>query len=225
MNGFFLNRAIPNVPRHGTQLLNRSKRRRVATGSEFQEQVRQLGKLITQFDQMPEGPPKAACKELVQLLMDVHGTGLDRIMEIVFESQGPGPAIVDELGRDSVTSSLLLLYSLHPQPLETRVQQAVDRMRPRLRKLSCSVDLEGLTDGVVQVRVAAASHSCGSSSQDIRAIVEDAIFELAPDVASLEILGLEEPSTSGFVALESLLGHGLVSAPQNAHALTTEGAD
>jgi Fe-S cluster biogenesis protein NfuA len=197
----------------------------VATGSEFQEQVRQLGKLITQFDEMPEGPQKTACKELVQLLMDVHGAGLDRIMEIVFESEGPGPAIVDQLGQDTVTSSLLLLYSLHPQDLETRVLQAIDRMRPRLRKLSCSVDLAGINEGVVQVRIAAASHSCGSSSKDIRAIVEDGIFELAPDVASLEILGLEEPSSSGFVALESLIGNSLVAPAHPTHSITTEGAD
>ena len=197
----------------------------MATGSEFQEQVRQLGQLITQFDQMPEGPQKAACKALVQLLMDVHGAGLYRMMEIVFESNGPGPAIVDELGRDTVTSSLLLLYSLHPQDLETRVQRAIDRIRPRLRKLSCAVDLAGVVEGAVQVRIAAAGHSCGSSSKDIRAIVEEGIFELAPDVVSLEILGLEEPSSSGFVALESLIGHGLVASPHTAHALTTEGAD
>jgi Fe-S cluster biogenesis protein NfuA len=197
----------------------------VATGSEFQEQVRQLGKLVADFDQMPDSPQKTACKQLVQLLMDVHGAGLDRIMEIVFESKGPGPAIVDELGRDSVTSSLLLLYSLHPQDLETRVHQAIDRMRPRLRKLSCGVDLAAIAEGAVEVRVSVAGHSCGSSSKDIRAIVEEGIFECAPDVASLAILGLEEPSNSGFVALESLIGHGLVASAHPAHSLTTDGAD
>jgi hypothetical protein len=207
------------------RLWNRSIRRRVATGSEFQEQVRQLGKLITQFDQMPEGPPKAACKELVQLLMDVHGAGLDRIMEIVFESAGPGPVIIDKLGNDTITSSLLLLYSLHPLDLETRVHQAIDRMRPRLRKLSCSVELAEIVEGAVQVRVTAGGHSCGSSSKDIRAIVEECVFELAPDVTSLDILGLEEPSNSGFVALESLIGHGPVASAHSAHALTPDGAD
>ncbi|HMG87510.1 MAG TPA: NifU family protein [Terracidiphilus sp.] len=197
----------------------------MAIGSEFQEQVRQLGKLITQFDQMPDGPPRTACKELVQLLMDVHGAGLDRIMEIVFESDGPGPAIIDKLGNDTVTSSLLLLYSLHPQDLETRVQQSVDRMRPRLRKLSCSVELAGIIEGAVQVRVTAGGHSCGSSSKDIRTIVEECVFELAPDIVSLEVLGLEEPSNSGFVALESLIGHSVVAPAHNARSLTTEGAD
>ena len=157
--------------------------------------------------------------------MDVHGAGLDRIMEIVFESDGPGPAIIDKLGNDTVTSSLLLLYSLHPLDLETRVQKAVDLMRPRLRKLSCSVELVSIADGAVQARVTQGGHSCGSSSNDIRAIVEECVFELAPDVASLEILGLDEPSNSGFVALETLIGHGPVTSAHNAHALSTEGAD
>ena len=93
----------------------------MANGTEFQEQVRQLGQLIAQFDQMPDNPEKTACKQLVQLLMDVHGAGLDRIMEIVFETEPAGPAIIDKLGQDAVTSSLLLLYSLHPDDLETRV--------------------------------------------------------------------------------------------------------
>jgi Fe-S cluster biogenesis protein NfuA len=197
----------------------------VAIGSEFQEQVRQLGKLITQFDEMPDSAQKTTCKELVQLLMNVHGAGLDRIMEIVFESDAIGPAIIDKLGNDPVTGSLLLLYSLHPQDLETRLRQAIERMRPRLRKLSCSVELASVIDGAVEVRVTVGGHSCGSSFNDIRAIVEESVFELAPDINSLRVIGLEEPSNSGFVALESLIGHRLVVSANSTHALTTEGAD
>ena len=197
----------------------------MANGSEFQDQVRQLGKLITQFDQMPEGPQKTACTKLVHLLMDVHGAGLERIMEIVFESSGTGPAIIDELGRDAITSSLLLLYSLHPDDLETRVHKAMERMRPRLRKVSCSADLVRVEEGAVQIRLTTGGHSCGSSAKDVRSIVEECIYELAPDVSSLEILGLEDPSPSGFVALESLMGHSLTATAHNAHVLVTEGAD
>jgi len=197
----------------------------VATGSEFQDQVRQLGELITQFDGMPESPQKTACKELVHLLMEVHGAGLERIMEIAFESSGTGAAIIDELARDTITSSLLLLYSLHPDDLETRVNKAMERMRPRLRKVSCGADLTRIDAGAVQIRVTTNGHSCGSSAKDVRAIVEEGIYELAPDVASLEILGLEEPSPSGFVALETLMGHGLLAAAHNVPARQTEGAD
>jgi len=195
----------------------------VANGISFQEQVRELGKLIGQFDQMPEGPQKRACKELVQLLMDVHGAGLDRIMELIFESGTGGGALIDKLGQDSIAGSLLLLYSLHPDDLQARVEKAIQLMRPRLRKLACTAELVRVGEDVVQVRITTTGHSCGSSSKDIKAIVEDCIFEFAPDVTSLEVLGLEEPTPTGFVALESLLGSSLVGAVRNAHALQTGG--
>ncbi len=180
---------------------------------DFQEQVKQLGNLIAQFENLPDGPQKTAAKELVQLLMDVHGAGLERMMEIVFESGVAGPDLIDKLGQDSITGSLLLLYSLHPDDLETRVQKAIERLRPRLRKLACNIELARANEGNVQVQLAKAGHSCGSSSNDLKAIVEDGIYEFAPDVVTLEILGLEEPGASGFVALESLLGQQVVAAP------------
>lgn len=202
----------------------------MANGSEFQEQVRQLGNLIGQFDHIPDGPQKTACKELLQLLMDVHGAGLERIMEIVFESGStgpalPGPALIDKLGQDSIAGSLLLLYSLHPDDMETRVQKAMERMRPRLRKLACTAELLSAEAGVVQVRLTTTGHSCGSSSKDLRAIVEDCVYEMAPDVVSLEILGLEEPSPTGFVTLESLLSHSLVAVVPHAQSLHAEATD
>ncbi len=191
--------------------------------SVFREQVSRLGKLIAQFDNLPDGPEKAAGRELVQLLMDVHGAGLDRMMEIIFESAGP--AIVDKLGKDSIAGSLLLLYSLHPDHLETRVRMALERMRPRLRKAACTVELESVIDGAVRIHLTATGHSCGSSAKDLRKIVEDGVYEFAPDVNALEIRGLEEPSAAGFVALDSLLGHALVPAGAGAQSLQTEGAD
>jgi Fe-S cluster biogenesis protein NfuA len=183
----------------------------VANDEEFQEQIRQLGKLVAQFDQLPDSAAKSAGRELVQLLMDVHGRGLERAMEIVFGAGNFAPGIIDKLGRDPIVGNLLLLYSLHPDELETRVQKAVERMSPRLRKLSCTVELERVHESSVRVRLTTSGHSCGSSAGDIRSIVEDGIYEFAPDVTSLEIAGLEETTPAGFVALESLLGQRLVT--------------
>jgi Fe-S cluster biogenesis protein NfuA len=197
----------------------------VANDSEFQEQVRQLGKLVAQFDELPDGATKTAARDLVQLLMDVHGRGLERVMEIVFDSGDSGPKTIDKLGRDSIVGNLLLLYSLHPDGLEARVQSALDRIRPRLRKLACTIALEHVQEGAVQVRLATSGHSCGSSTKDLRSIVEDGMFEFAPDVTSLEIVGLEEPTPAGFVTLESLLGHQFAGADSSVRVLEREGGD
>jgi Fe-S cluster biogenesis protein NfuA len=192
----------------------------VTNGEEFQEQIRQLGKLVAQFDELPNSAAKSASRELVQLLMDVHGRGLERAMEIVFDAGNFAPGIIDKLGQDPIVGNLLLLYSLHPDELETRVQKAVERMRPRLRKLSCTVELEHVHESSVCVRLTTSGHSCGSSAGDIRSIVEDGMYEFAPDVTSLEIAGLEE-TTAGFVTLESLLGQRLVTV---GNPTITEGA-
>ena len=197
----------------------------MANDGEFQERVRQLGKLVAQFDELPDGATKTAARELVQLLMDVHGRGLERVMEIVFDSGDSGPTIINKLGQDSIVGKLLLLYSLHPDRLEARIQSALDRIRPRLRKLACTIELENLQEGAVQVRLATSGHSCGSSTKDLRAIVEDSMFEFAPDVTSLEILGLEELTPVGFVTLESLLGQKLTGAYSSVRALEREGGD
>jgi Fe-S cluster biogenesis protein NfuA len=197
----------------------------VANDGEFQEQVRQLGKLVAQFDQLPDSDAKAAGKELVQLLMDLHGSGLERAMEIIFDAGNFAPGIIEKLGQDPIVGNLLLLYSLHPDELETRVHKAVERMRPRLRKLACTVELERVHENSVRVRLTTSGHSCGSAAGDIRSIVEDGIYEFAPDVTTLEIAGLEEPTPAGFVTLESLLGQRFAGAASTGHSLEREGVD
>jgi Fe-S cluster biogenesis protein NfuA len=197
----------------------------VTIDGEFQEKVQQLGKLVAQFDQLPDSAAKVAGRELVQLLMDVHGRGLERVMEIIFTSGDHlAPGIIDRLGRDPIVGNLLLLYSLHPDGLEARVRTAVERLRPRLRKLACSIELESISEGSVQVRLTS-GHSCGSSTRDLQSIVEEAIYEAAPDLASLKIQGLEEQTPAGFVALESLLGQHLVGTASSARAQERNGAD
>ena len=189
---------------------------------EFQGKMRQLGTLVGELDQMPGGGSKVAARELVQLLMEVHRTGLERMMEVVFQA-GTGAssaAIIDRLGQDPIVRNLLLLYSLHPDDLETRVLRALDVARARLRKLDGRVDLVSFHEGAVQLRLHTSGHSRGSTIKDLRAIVEGAIYDLAPDVTSLTILAPEEESSSGFVPLQSLLKHTMA-----VHGAGVDGAD
>ena len=180
---------------------------------EFQEKMRRLGTLVGEIDQVPAGGSKVATRELVQLLMEVHRSGLERIMELVFqtgnESGMSGGAIIDRLGQDPIVRNLLLLYSLHPDDLETRVLRALDIARTRLRKFDSRLELVSLHEGAVQLRLQASDRPRGSTIRDLRAMVEGAIYDLAPDLISLTILAPEEDSSSGFVPLESLLKHSL----------------
>jgi len=184
----------------------------VARDAEFQEKIRQLGQMVARLDQLPDGECRVVAKELVQLLMDLHGAGLERVLEVIFESGDQGQRIIDKLGQDPLAGSLLLLYSLHPDDMETRVQTAVERLRPRLRKLACTIDSVEVRDGAVRLTVTPSGHGCGSSLGEVRSLVEDVLYELAPDLTSLEIPGLEQPAPTGFVSLDSLIGKQLAPA-------------
>jgi hypothetical protein len=196
----------------------------VDSEKEFQEKMRRLGTVVGELDQVPGGGSKVSARELVQLLMEVHRSGLERIMELVFqsgsESGTSGGVIVDRLGQDPIVRNLLLLYSLHPDDLETRVLRALDLARVRLRKFDSRVELVSLHEGAVQLRIHTSGHARGSTIKDLRAIVEGAIYDLAPDLMSLTILAPEEESSSGFVPLQSLLKQSMV-----VHSAGVDGAD
>ena len=191
----------------------------MAGEKEFQQKMRQLGSLVGDLDQMPGGGSKVAARELVQLLMDIHGTGLERIMELIFES-ADGEAMIGKLGQDPIVGNLLLLYSLHPENIETRVLKALDTVGPRLRKLDSRVELVSLRDGVVQLQLRTSGHVHGSSATKLRSFIEESIYEFAPDLESLTILGLEDEDASGFVTLDSLMNN-----PTAVPALAAPGRD
>ena len=191
----------------------------MASEKEFRKKIQQLGTLVGELNE-PESNSKIAAREIVQLLMEVHGAGLERIMELVFESGDHGEAIINRLAQDPIARNLLLLYSLHPDDLETRILKALDDVKTRLRKHNGDVEVVSIHEGTVQLRLLISGHACGSTTKNLQSIVEESIYELAPDLTSLMILGSEDESASGFVPLENLLKHSL-AAP----ALSTRGAE
>jgi Fe-S cluster biogenesis protein NfuA len=196
----------------------------VADGRDFREDMQRIGGLVQEMESIADPAIRAATKGLVQSLMDLHGAALEKALGIVAEAGEPGMSIIDRLGRDSLVSSVLLLYGLHPEELETRVVQAVDKVRPQLRKQGCEVVLLGVNDGAIRLRVETGSHTCGSTAKTVHATLEGAMYDAAPDLTSLVIKGLEEKPASGFVSLDKLMG-GAVADIHAPAALEPSGAD
>ena len=115
--------------------------------------MQRIGGLVQEIESIADPAVRAATKDLVQSLMDLHGAALEKALDIVADAGEPGLHIIDRLGRDSLVSSVLILYGLHPENLETRVVKAVDRIKPQLRKQGCEVELLDVSDGAIRVRV------------------------------------------------------------------------
>lgn len=172
---------------------------------EFQVKVQRIGELVGELEKISDAEARISAKALVQLLLDLHAAGLERVMEIVARNGDSGQRTIDDLGRDSLVSSLLVLYGLHPLDLEDRVVQAVEKVQPRVRKGGGELELLGIEGGVVRLHLQVTGHACGSTGKTLKATVEDALYEAAPDVGQLLIEGLEEPAGSnGFVPLGKL---------------------
>ena len=181
---------------------------------DFREDMQRIGGLVQEIESIADPAVRAATKGLVQSLMDLHGAALEKTLDIVADAGEPGMNIIDRLGRDSLVSSVLILYGLHPEDLQTRVVKAVDRVRPQLRKQGCEVELVSVDDGAIRLRVETGSHTCGFTAKTLQATLEGAMYDAAPDLTSLAIEGFEEKPASGFVALDKLLGGGSGSQMQ-----------
>ena len=114
---------------------------------DFQQRVQKIGGLVHDLETIADPASRAAAKELVQLLMDLHGAGLERILDIVFESGDAGAKIIDELGQDPLVSSLLVLYGLHPDELQTRVERKIEQIGSKLHKMGAEVKLVSINGG------------------------------------------------------------------------------
>jgi Fe-S cluster biogenesis protein NfuA len=173
----------------------------------FQVKVQRIGELVGELENIADAEVRASAKALVQLLLDLHGAGLERVMEIVAKNDEAGQRTIDVLGRDALVSSLLVLYGLHPLDLESRVAQAVERVRPQVRKGGGELDLLGIESGVVRLQLQVTGHGCASTGKTLQKLVEDSLYEAAPDMNGLRIEGLDEqPGSSGFVPLGKLGG-------------------
>ncbi|MGO8796796.1 MAG: NifU family protein [Candidatus Sulfotelmatobacter sp.] len=197
----------------------------VADNRDFRDDMQKIGDLVHEIESIADPAARAKSKELVQSVMDLHGAAFDRTMEIVAEAGEAGMSIIERLGRDSLVSSVLVLYGLHPDDIETRVEKAVERMRPQLRKQGCEVELLGAAGGAIRLRVEVGSHTCGSTAKTVQAALEGAIYDAAPDLSSLQIEGLQEKPSSGFVALGKLAGTPSLPQTNSTMILETQGVD
>jgi Fe-S cluster biogenesis protein NfuA len=172
----------------------------------FRSQMQRVEGLIQAVDRFPDPAARATTQEIIQTLLDYHGAGLARIFEHLAEAGETGQAVRARLAEDELVGSLLLLYGLHPLDLETRVRQALERVRPLLRSHGGNVELLGIAGGAVQLRMEGSCHSCPSSAATLRHTIEEAIYAAAPDVTAVEVDGAETPGpgTASFVPVEQV---------------------
>ena len=113
-------------------------------------------------------------------------------MEIVAKDGETGQRTIDELGHDPLVSSLLVLYGLHPLDLESRVDAGRGESSSACVKGGGELELLGIDGSAVRLQLHVTGHACGSTGKTLKPMVEEALYEAAPDSAGLLIEGLDE---------------------------------
>jgi len=137
-------------------------------------------------------------EELVRLVADLYGAGLERLLTIVDDAGHVDDEVLAALAADDVVASLLLVHGLHPYDVTTRVEQALEGVRPYLGSHGGDVELLEVSDeGVVRLRLLGSCDGCPSSSVTLKLAVEGAIEAAAPEITTIEV---DEPTADTSVA-------------------------
>ena len=156
----------------------------------WRERLRRVDGLLQEIDHFKDPQSRTQTRVIVQTHMDLHGAALEKILGRIAATGAGGLAMIDELARDDLISSLLLLYGLHPLDLETRVRQGLADARPTLQTHGGGVELLSIDAGVVRLRFSSAGDGPPPLALTLKQAIEAAIYEKAPEVVSIELEGL-----------------------------------
>jgi Fe-S cluster biogenesis protein NfuA len=180
----------------------------MANDPSLSQQVQRIAEIVEQIESTADPNLRAMAQELLESLMALHGAALERMLEIAFASGDAGQKIVRECGQDDMVSSVLVLYGIHPDDLRTRVERAVEKLKPMLASHSAQAELVAIDDnGAARLRLNWTAHGCGSSAASVKSSLEAAVQDAAPDASSVLIEEIGAPqASSGFVPLAQLAG-------------------
>jgi len=158
-------------------------------------------------------------EELVRLITDLYGSGIERIMEILYEAGRLDDDLLASLAGDELVSGLMVVHGLHPYSVNQRVEDALEGVRPYLGTHGGDVELLEVTDeGVVRLRLLGSCDGCPSSSVTLSLAVEGAIMTAAPEVITIEVEEAtpkaKEPG--GLISVDSLMSRLKVDTPSGA---------
>jgi Fe-S cluster biogenesis protein NfuA/nitrite reductase/ring-hydroxylating ferredoxin subunit len=153
--------------------------------------IQRVEELTAQVEQLPDPIARRTAEDLLSAVIEMYGQGLTRIVEVLEEEEGAG-AVKQKLAEDGVVGSLMLIHDLYPVPVEDRVTEALDNVRPYMESHGGNVELVSLENGVLRLRLEGSCDGCPASSSTLELAIKTALDETAPDLLGIEVEGLEQ---------------------------------
>jgi Fe-S cluster biogenesis protein NfuA/nitrite reductase/ring-hydroxylating ferredoxin subunit len=167
------------------------------TPASAEDLVGRVQELQAQLDSTGDPATREVAEALVSAVVQMYGAGLEKIFNALADHGEAGEQIAAGLAEDADVGSLLLIHDLHPIPLETRVTEALEKVRPYMESHGGNVELLSLEEGVARIRLQGSCSDCKASSATLELAIKQALEEAAPDLWGLEVEGINEDPTTG----------------------------
>ncbi len=145
----------------------------------------QLNILLESIEQHPEEAVRNHVRALVYTLLDLHHGALQRMVEIV-SAQPTGNEILQELTNDELVQAVLMVHDLMAQPLETRIEAALQIAREQLKIYGADIELVEVKSGVAHLRLLGGASTANVSTTILKAEIEHALHQHTPDLLNVE---------------------------------------
>jgi Fe-S cluster biogenesis protein NfuA/nitrite reductase/ring-hydroxylating ferredoxin subunit len=159
---------------------------------EPEQLIARVQELTGRLEDLEDAACRELAEELTRAVVQMYGAGLERIVELIDDEETRGRLAADEL-----VAGLLMIHDLYPVPLEERVMQALDSVRPYMESHGGNIELLGFEDGIVKLRLEGSCKSCRASSSTLELAVRQALQEAAPDLLGMDVEGVVEEEHAG----------------------------
>jgi hypothetical protein len=164
-----------------------------ANGSLSKESIAKIDELVREVQALADPRARDLAVELVQVVMNLHTTALERMLEVAAAS---APEMAGAMAADDAVSRVLLLHGLHPDDFDTRLARAIDHLQRFFDSRGAGLEVLDARPELVQVRF---------TGKAARRTIEDVIYEMAPEIGEVIVEITGEEHEAGFVPLASLL--------------------
>jgi hypothetical protein len=160
-----------------------------APDSSFAARQAGIARLVAELERAPDAGASRAAHELVAATLALHAEGLGRLLALLAQAGPTAQAVVEQWMREDVGRGLLLLHGLHPLSLGQRLERGLDAARRVAAEAGCVLEALGSSDTAVSLRIQAGEREV--HSERLRADLEAAVLDWAPEIERIQIHGLE----------------------------------
>ncbi len=140
--------------------------------------MKRIDDLLQEIERFKDPQAQTQTRQIVQALMDFHSAAVERMLEKIAATGEEGLRTIDTIAQDDLVASVLLLYGLHPLDLEARVQQGLQKALPYIHSHGGNVELLGIDESIVRLRLHGSCHGCPSSAQTLKQTIEESILNI-----------------------------------------------